>query len=195
MDKLKVAILQDRLNRVEQSRYNDPDLQSPIKDHVTKAAQFLFEKPNVYGVNLTAIARKAATTTTYALQCFVESSAIGLFRNYGEHEQEWLALEKAHPQTIRKNSCVPGSPALLVASLRMPDTPIPLPVEAAILLYDHHRERETIQERKTALRNKLAQLANDPLSDRSPEVLADKLIMLGRGGRCHACHFQWRGDR
>ncbi len=49
MDKLKVAILQDRLNRVEQSRYNDPDLQSPIKDHVARAAKFLLEKAHRLG--------------------------------------------------------------------------------------------------------------------------------------------------
>lgn len=182
MDEVKIAILQDRLNRIEQSRFSDPDLQKPTTDHVVRAAEFLIKNPGTHSVTLAAIAKRAETSTTFVLQRFVDIERFvgGYIRQLiSADENEWTEIEKKHPNNLDEQlrSWVTNVGDCLAAH---PDAPLPLPVEAAILLYDHHPERDALKKRKTELRKKLAQVAAEALY-RDPEGLAIKLLMLLEG--------------
>ena len=183
MDEVKIAILQDRLNRVEQNIFSNPGLQNRVADHVVRATEFLTNNPGHRGVTLAAIAKEAETTSTFVLQCFVDIERLvgGYIRQLiSADENEWTEIEKKHPNNPDEQlrSWLTNISRCLAAR---PDAPIPLPVEAAILLYNHHPERDALKKRKTELRAKLAQVAAYTLCYRDPDGLAIKLLMLLEG--------------
>lgn len=186
VDAIKIASLKDRVDRVANDPRSHPLLRTPTHQRISDAADWLLREFGIRGVTLEQIAERSSTNTAFVVECVgsledlvVDYLRLRVAEQTRKDDQFWTRVQGEHPRDEKEQL---RAWVYMVAPSAMDRfEPLPFALQTIDLLYDvHHPGRAIIKQYKTAVRDRLARICCDAFY-RTPEILADKLLMLAEG--------------
>ena len=186
VDAFQIASLKDRVNRWDEDPRSHPLLRTPTHQRISDAADWLFREFGIRGVTLEQIAERSSTNTAFVVECVgslerlvVEYLRRRVAEQTHKDDQFWSRVRVEHPRDEKEQ--LRAWVYMVAPSAVDRFDPLPFALETIDFLYDvHHPGRAIIKQYKTALRDRLTRICCNAFY-RTPEILADKLLMLAEG--------------